>query len=674
MMAAPTWREPARLRIAAAALCALLVVIFSWQLWLHATSTSATLDEPVHLLAGHRYLQCGDYAFNPEHPPLLKALAAMPLQGMDLRMPSGLPCNPGFISKPRQFQLAAEFMADNGGDRVLLRARMGASLLGVVLALLACLASWRMFGPWPAVATMALFAMEPVLVAHGSLVTTDMAITVTMMLVVVVLYEARGWHAWARVLAMGLGFGLMLASKHSALLVLPLLAGLRMVDASLSRTGPWTARDCLLKPFVELCIAGAIALLVLWSFYGFRYSATPGAVSTVDLGGFLARVGRPGSQELGIAKLLAWLGATGLLPEAYLMGLTDIVGTSVRYTRVLGRSYSEGQWFFYPIALSVKSSVALLVLLPVGVVAILRDRTLRRQALFLLLPAVGYLAIAMSSKFTTGIRHVLQVYPFFILLAGFGLAWLWRRGAIWKAALGVLLAYQAATVTRAAPDYIPFANAFWGGPARAYDVLTFDNVEWGQSLKRIHADVARNATRECWIAGVGDPDLFADLRPCKRLPEGRLWRNRLGTVEAVPERINGALYLGARMVVPREGEAYRQFPAAGGELLANAVFVFRGTFDVPAIAGLSEAIVADQAGLEQRVQDALDHAARATVLAPGDPRTWISYGDALMSAGRTVEAREAAERASRALRKQPDYAYFASNRLADLQDRLAGQR
>lgn len=658
----------------AAALCALLVALFAWQLWLHAKSTSATLDEPVHLLAGHRYLQCGDYAFNPEHPPLLKKVAALPLRDMDLRMPSLLPCSPGFIDKPTQFRLAAEFMALNGDERVLLPARRNALLLSVALAVLVWFAAWRMLGPWPAVAVMALFATEPVLVAHGSLVTTDMAITATSLLCVLVLYESRAWAWWARTLAMGLAFGLLLASKHSALLMVPLLVLLRLFDAMPARGASWSARVHLLQPLLELAAAGVIAVVVLWSFYDFRYSATLGAASTVDLGEFLGRVGRPGSQDLAIAKLLAWLSATSLLPEAYLMGLTDIVGTSVRYTRVLGRSYSEGQWFFYPIAFSVKSSVALLVLLPVALVAVLRDRALRRVALFLLLPALGYFAIAMSSSFTIGIRHVLQVYPYCILLAGCAFAMLWRKGLGWRLALSCLLAYQGVTAARTAPDYIPFANAFWGGPAKAYDVLTFDSVEWGQSLKRIHDYVARNGIRECWIASVGDPDLFADLAPCKRLPEGRLWRNRLGGVEPVPERISGAVFLGVRMVVPREGGTYRQFVANRNDMLADAVFVYQGSFDVPEIAALSQAMAADQALKQRRVAEAIEHAARAVALAPEDPRGWISQGNALLAAGRVDEAGQAAERAALALREEPEHAYFVSARLADLQRMVDQQK
>ena len=424
------------------AICLLLVLLFSIQLWLHADATSATTDEPLHLLAGQRYLHCTDFAFNPEHPPLLKGLAALPLAGMDVRMPEGLRCDPGFIAKTEAFRLGAVFRDGNGEDRILLPARMMASLLSLLLAVLVWISAWRMFGAWPAVGVMTLFAMEPVLVAHGSLVTTDMAITLTAFLSTMVVYASRDWGAVPRVLAMGVAFGLMLASKHSALLVLPLLALLRLLDASLLRERPLRAGPHIVRPLVELFLAGLIALTVLWAFYGFRYSATLGIPATVEIGEFMRAAGKQDAHGLLLGTLLSWIAAAHLFPEAYLMGLADIVGNSVRYTRVFGRMYSEGQWFFYPIAFSLKSSIPLLLLLPVGAVALWMDRSRRRQWLFLVFPPVAYLVIAMSSKFTDGIRHVLQVYPYFVLLAGFGLSVLWRRGRGWAFALTCLLVYQ----------------------------------------------------------------------------------------------------------------------------------------------------------------------------------------------------------------------------------------
>jgi hypothetical protein len=35
-----------------------------------------TIDEPYHLAAGASYLRWGDYRLNPEHPPLVKLIAA----------------------------------------------------------------------------------------------------------------------------------------------------------------------------------------------------------------------------------------------------------------------------------------------------------------------------------------------------------------------------------------------------------------------------------------------------------------------------------------------------------------------------------------------------------------------------------------------------------------------
>lgn len=652
----------------ATALALLCIALFAFQLWLHATSTSATTDEPVHLMAGHRHLHCADFAFNPEHPPLLKELAALPLQGMDIRMPDGLRCDVGLTPKAESFRLGAQFLADNGGDRVLVPARLMAALLAVLLALLVWLASRRMFGAWTAAATTGLLAMEPVMVAHGSLVTTDMAITATTFLSVLAMYEGRHWRTLPRVLAVGLGFGLMLASKHSALLLLPLLGLLYMADAAaLGREGRWSAREYLLKPLSELAAAGVIALLVLWAFYGFRYSAAPGHADAIDVGVLLQSTGKPGAQDSLLASALAWLQRSALFPEAYLVGLADIVGHSVRYTTVLGQLYSEGQWFFYPIAFSIKSSITLLMLLPIGIALMIRDPAKRRALVFLLLPSLGYLAIGMSSKFTDGIRHILQVYPYFLMLAGFGLASLWRRGWAFAGVLACLLAVQTVTVARTAPDYIPFANAFWGGPSRAYWALTFDSVEWGQSLKRIRDYVSQHGIDQCWVAGVEDPALYADVSPCRRLPEGRSWRARRTDGGVVPPIIEGTLFLGVRMASAREGETYRSLIGHQDALLAGAVMVYEGRFALPRAAALSHATHADALVLAGQAAQAVEEGQQAVRLASDDPRSWISLGEALLAAGHLDEARHAQARAAQALAADPaGYSVFARPRLEAL--------
>src|SRR5829696_9119136 len=64
--------------LAAAAATALL----GW-FWARGESFLAangpTFDEPVHLAAGYSYWTTGSFRLNPEHPPLLKLLWAVPL-------------------------------------------------------------------------------------------------------------------------------------------------------------------------------------------------------------------------------------------------------------------------------------------------------------------------------------------------------------------------------------------------------------------------------------------------------------------------------------------------------------------------------------------------------------------------------------------------------------------
>lgn len=658
-----------------ALLASLFLLLFAAQLWLHADNASATMDEPVHLLAGHRHLQCGDYAFNPEHPPLLKQLAALPLQSMQVRMPENLACNAGFTPKAETFRLADVFLAENGGDRVLMPARLMAMTFSVALALLVGIAGWRMFGPWPGALAMMMFAIEPVLVAHGSLVTTDMAIAATTFLAVLVMHEARCWKPLPRILLLGMAFGLMLASKHSAVLVLPLLALLRLADASLWRSGAWQLRRHVLAPLLELAASLALGLLVLWAAYGFRYSAAPGVTHAVDLVAFMQSVARPETRDLAMAKLVPWLGQSGLLPESYVMGLADIVGTSVRWTRLLGMLYPQGQWFFFPIALSIKTSIPLLLLFPVGIVMAWLDPGRRRALLFLLLPAFGFLLVAMSSKVTAGVRHVLLVYPFLIVLAGFALARLWQRGRAWPWLLAGLLAYQAVMVVRAAPDYIPFANAFWGGPERAYWALPFHNTDWGQTPKRIGQYLAMNPQGQCWVAGVPSPRTPAGVPRCHVLPERRAWEAPGATFEPIPRTIEGTIFVGVRMTSPRVGgPEYAALLGTPQRMLAGAVLVHEGRFALAHLAGVSHALRCDALVRSGEPVRAIEEGRHAAQLAGDDPRAWISLGDALLAAGQVDEAVQALARARDVLAANPGTYAFTVARLEALAQRVAAVR
>src|SRR6266566_9192854 len=76
-----------------------LVFLFCTQALLAIPYLSATTDEPVHLAAGYSYWQTRDFRMNPEHPPLAKLLAALPL----------LAINPEFDTTHDDWKTALEY-------------------------------------------------------------------------------------------------------------------------------------------------------------------------------------------------------------------------------------------------------------------------------------------------------------------------------------------------------------------------------------------------------------------------------------------------------------------------------------------------------------------------------------------------------------------------------------
>jgi len=66
---------------------ALLLLALLGQLAYSVRQESLSWDEGNHIYAGYMSLKHGDFGLNPEHPPLVKMLAALPLLSMDLREP-----------------------------------------------------------------------------------------------------------------------------------------------------------------------------------------------------------------------------------------------------------------------------------------------------------------------------------------------------------------------------------------------------------------------------------------------------------------------------------------------------------------------------------------------------------------------------------------------------------
>ena len=96
---------------------ALLLMVQAAQIAYVVHRESLTFDEDDHIFAGYMMLHTGDYGLNPEHPPLVKMLAALPLLGRNLWVP---PLQ-GRDFKAEAYLDGRDFLARNDGSSQQLR-------------------------------------------------------------------------------------------------------------------------------------------------------------------------------------------------------------------------------------------------------------------------------------------------------------------------------------------------------------------------------------------------------------------------------------------------------------------------------------------------------------------------------------------------------------------------
>ena len=239
---------------------------------------AAIFDEGAQFPAGYSYWVFGDFRMNPEHPPLVKLLASFPLLFMDVTVHE----NDAAWRLGQQWNFGKEFLYSwNDGDRLLFFGRLMVVLLGCLLGGAVFWWAARLWGLAGAALSLLLFALSPDILAHGRIVTFDVAITLFFLLTVIAFERLTERVTWRRLLGAGLALGAAFATKESAIALLPILAVLAawalvlpepiLLDLGARAPRALSARrDRLLCLALLLLAMGLLAVVVIWAVYGFH--------------------------------------------------------------------------------------------------------------------------------------------------------------------------------------------------------------------------------------------------------------------------------------------------------------------------------------------------------------------------------------------------------------------
>jgi hypothetical protein len=427
-----------------------------------ASQHSCTMDEIVYPTSGYAYLTTGDYRMNPEHPPLLKLWTGASWLGLgvDVRRIAGWE-----LGDQWTFGQGLLFGDDRPHRALLGRARAMVAVLSATVALTVFFVARRFAGDAAGLFALALYALDPLVIAHAGLATTDLGGMALFFLATLAFPGAVLRGGTLRAARAGVLLALALAAKFTSVLLVGVLGG--------------------------------VAALVLWK--GERARGAP-AWRPV-----LRRVA--GVIAAGLAVLVASYGPAG--PRAYLEGWAILDGhLAVGHQAYAFGSYSDsGWWWYFPAAWAVKTPIPILLASVAGVaVVVAQARRRPMRALILLLPPALTLYAAMSVSLDIGVRHLLPITPFLAVSGGLAAGWAWRRGLATRLAAIVLALWLAVGTGSVHPDEIAYANEAAGGPDELWRRLTDSNVDWGQDLPALADVIAGYPLRRLYLGHFGSAD------------------------------------------------------------------------------------------------------------------------------------------------------------------------
>jgi hypothetical protein len=509
---------------------------------------SAIMDELAHIPAGYGYIAKLDGRLNPEHPPLVKIIAALPLAFQHLNFPTDSTAWKTDVNG--QWMMGAQFFYESGNDadKLIQWARLGPILLTLLLSILVFAWSKTLMGSWWALIPTALTAFSPSILAHGHYVTTDVGASLGFILAIYFFGRFMLHTTKKNLTYAGIAYGIAQLLKFSAILLIPLfvflIAAFVFVKAFNHRVSLLAKLGHFIKYGLQYLgyLAGifAVGYALVYLVYIPLTVNYPAEKQTSDTTAILTSFGgvngvippceikKPGMRCLAQLDIAMTKHSVTRPFAQYMLGVLMVIqrATGGNTGYFLGEVSNAGWWYYFPVVFFYKEPIPSLILIGFAFLlglwtflknfrspSTLKDRlftyvNLNFAEFSMLSFIVLYWAYSMKSPLNIGIRHILPTIPLMYILAT-GRIKQWTRQEfdfshgllrnVLTAIVGIVkssfktgivlffVVWYIAESFLAGPYFISYFNELAGGPQDGYRKVTDSNYDWGQDLKRLAA-------------------------------------------------------------------------------------------------------------------------------------------------------------------------------------------
>ncbi|MEI7690378.1 MAG: glycosyltransferase family 39 protein [bacterium] len=504
----------------------LLVVMFVL-MFFSVRNDSPIVDEIAHIPSGFSYVTTGDYRLNPEHPPLIKDLSAIPLVLWGAKFPYDYwRSNSPVVNN--QWEIGWDFIYRFGNDpnTLILLAKIPIMLLSLLFGYFVYRWATELFGKKAGIFALILYVFNTNIIAHSRFVTTDLGISFALFLAMYLLYKYIKYPTKIHLLFAGLGFGLTLVTKFSAAILAPTFVIVFIL--MLVRKGDGEERSFLaeindkkigkrfLSGLVSFLIIGLIGIFTMWLFYIPHTINMPSAVQQKLIYESLPGDNGLAKQAKNVLLPLSDHALTKPLAQWFL-GFFMVTGhvEGGHDAFLLGKVSNHGWWYYYPVTFALKTPIPIFAFFLL--VIIFWKRLNRKdwftEAYLWIIPVV-LMIMGMQGKINLGIRYMLPVYAFIFIflarLAGLVDYKALRKKITFLPSLIILLTlWYIAEAILIFPHYLAYYNEFIGSYKNGYKYLTDSNTDWGQDIRRLNDWTNNNNVDKIYV------DVFPGAFPAK---------------------------------------------------------------------------------------------------------------------------------------------------------------
>jgi hypothetical protein len=484
-----------------------------------SSQESTTMDEQAHIPSAYTYIKYNDMRLNPEHPPLLKDLAGIPLQFLDTKFPdTDTQWTEGVNA---QWYLGNTYLHTNNADAITFWSRFPIILIGALLGFFIYRWTKELAGTAAGLLALIFYAFDPNILGHSHYVTTDIGIAAFIFISFYYFVKFLKNPSWKNTLLSGVFLGLAELAKFSAVLLFPIF-GMLLIGYAIAKKKPSNdqrtklryAMAKLLEYVGKYAVSIVVCFILIWVLY---------AYNTINM---------PAEKLHGVANFVFSDAGAGKYAKAFVIYTSNIpllkplseyfLGVLMVFVRVtggntyyfLGNVSNHASPAYFPVVFLLKETLPFLLLMiaALGASLIQTFSHIKQQqgSLFgkvkgvtikylrngvtqysMMLFVAIYVYLSVTGNLNIGFRHLFPILPFLYVLVAkkiVEIAKALRKNSthtIFYGAMLVLLLWIVAEPIIYYPSYISYFNEAAGGPSSGYKYVTDSNTDWGQDLKRL---------------------------------------------------------------------------------------------------------------------------------------------------------------------------------------------